>query len=138
MAALVVDCSVTLAWFLGDEGSPLTDGILDRVADAGAIAPALWPLEVGNALLIAERRGRLPGDHRARILRHLADLPIVLDDETAARAWRETSAIAEAQALTLYDAAYLELAARLALPLATLDRPLREAAQRVGVEILPG
>lgn len=136
MAALVLDCSVTLAWFLRDERSTLATDALDRVAEAGAIVPGLWRLEVGNALLVAERRGRLTGEHRARVLRHLAELPITLDDETAERAWRETIALAESQGLTLYDATYLELSLRRSLPLATFDGALCAAARRTGVILL--
>ncbi len=136
MAALVLDCSVTLAWFVRDERSTLATDALDRVAEAGAIVPGLWPLEVGTALLVAERRGRLTGEHLARVLRHLAELPITLDDETAERAWRETIALAESQGLTLYDATYLELSLRRSLPLATLDGALCAAARRTGVILL--
>jgi predicted nucleic acid-binding protein len=135
MAALVLDCSMTLAWILDDEQPELVANVLDRVVEEGALAPTLWPLEVGNALLVAERRGRLSVGNRVQALRDLSDLPIALDDETAGRAWRETMRLAETQNLTLYDAAYLELALRRGLALATLDKALRDAAGRVGVSI---
>lgn len=138
MAALVLDCSMTLAWVLEDERPDLVANVLDRVVEEGALAPTLWPLEVGNALLVAERRGRLSASHRAQALRDLAELPITLDDETTSRAWRETMTLAETHDLTLYDAAYLELALRRGLALATLDKALRNAAGQVGVFVFTG
>lgn len=133
MAALVLDCSMTLAWILEDERPELVMNVLDRVVEEGALAPTLWPLEVGNALLVAERRGRLSAGNRIQALRDLAELSIALDDETAGRSWHETMRLAETLNLTLYDAAYLELALRRGLALATLDKALCEAAGRVGV-----
>ncbi|MFO1155721.1 MAG: type II toxin-antitoxin system VapC family toxin [Rhodospirillales bacterium] len=138
MPALVLDCSVTLGWLLADEQPAAAAQILDLVAEKGAMAPGLWPLEVGNALLVAERRGRLSSRNRTQALQGLAGLPIEIDDETAGRAWRETLALAEAHNLTLYDAAYLELALRRSLPLATFDTALRTAAVKAGVPLLAG
>lgn len=138
MAALVLDCSMTVAWLLEDEQPQRAANVLDRVVEEGAVVPTLWPLEVGNALLVAERRGRLSTDHRIQALRDLSALPITLDDETAGRAWRETMGLAETHELTLYDAAYLELALRRGFALATLDKPLRNAAGRVGVFVFTG
>lgn len=138
MPALVLDGSVTLAWLLADEQPAAAAQVLDRVVEDGAMAPGLWPLEVGNALLVAERRGRLSHRHRTQALQGLAGLPIAIDDETAGRAWRETLALAETHRLTLYDAAYLELAVRRSLPLATLDGALRAAAVTAGVPLLAG
>lgn len=136
MPALVLDCSVTLAWLLADEQSAAVAAVLDQVVAEAAIAPSLWPLEVGNALLMAERRGRLSYHHRVQALQDLTDLPIDIDDETTDRAWRETLALAETHRLTLYDAAYLELALRRSLPLATLDTALRAAGEATGVPLL--
>jgi predicted nucleic acid-binding protein len=96
----------------------------------------LWPLEVLNALTVAERRGRLDAARRQLLAGFLRDLPISLDHETATQAWTTTAHLAERFRLTLYDAAYLELAQRLALPLATLDGELRAAAQGLGVPLL--
>jgi predicted nucleic acid-binding protein len=106
------------------------------VAEAGAMVPAHWPLEVANALLIAERRGRITADFRNTALRDLATLRIILDTETSARAWHETLRLAEAYRLTAYDAAYLELAERRRLPLATFDVELRLAAQALNIALL--
>ena len=123
-----------MSWCLPDEGG--TDQIQQEVAGFGAIAPAHWPLEVANALLMAVRRQRINTEFRNAALRDLAALPITLDAETSARAWHETLRIADTYRLTAYDAAYLELAQRLGLPLATLDAELRVAAQSLGATVL--
>lgn len=136
MSALVVDASVALAWCFEDEASPATDAVLDQVKGEGAIVPSLWHLELGNVLLLAERRGRtIQGGIVAR-LALMAQLPITIDAETAGRAWREVLALARAERLTTYDAAYLELAVRRGVPLATKDEALLGAARRVGVPVL--
>jgi predicted nucleic acid-binding protein len=135
--SLVIDNSVVLAWCFDDERTPALMAVLDKVEAAGAVAPQLWPLEASNALLVAERRGRIGADDRTSLLRFLADLPIAIDSETAARAWVSTAALAQRHDLTAYDAAYLELALRLGLPLATRDRALIAAATRLGLEVLP-
>lgn len=132
----VLDSSVALAWVLPGEASTATEALLDEVAADGAAAPGLWPLETANVLLQAERARRITRDERQRSLAALAALPISIDAETAARAFGPTAALAEAQGLTLYDASYLELALRLALPLASLDGKLRQAARASGVELL--
>ena len=133
----VLDNSVALAWCFQDEQTPEILALLDRVAESGAIAPLLWPLEALNGLLVAERRRRLTAEQRTTLAGLLQDLPITLDDETATRAWAQTAALAERFALSVYDAAYLELAHRRRLPLATLDRPLRTAAATLGLPLLP-
>jgi len=134
MVGLVLDSSIALSWCLPDEDR--TDQIQQEVSRSGAIVPAHWPLEVANALLMAERRQRITADFRNSALRDLATLPIVLDSLTSVRAWHETLRLAEGCRLTVYDAAYLELAQRHALPLATLDAGLRLAAQALGVGVL--
>jgi predicted nucleic acid-binding protein len=128
MTILVLDASVALAAVLPEPNSSDAQAVLARVIDDGAVVPTLWWLEVGNALLVAERRGSIAvGDHKA-LVRQLAALPIVADPETSARAWRETIELAQRHRLTLYDAAYLELSLRRGLPLATFDAALRRAA----------
>jgi predicted nucleic acid-binding protein len=134
MAGLVVDSSIALSWCLPDEGE--TDRIQQEVAEYGAIAPSHWPLEVANALLMAERRQRITAALRNAALQDLGALPIVLDDETSARAWHEILQLADAYRLTAYDAAYVELAQRRALPLATLDTEMRVAARALGITVL--
>ena len=137
MSGLVLDCSVAVSWCFEDEASPETDAILDRVADEGAIVPALWHLELGNVLIQAERRKRLTAADTTTRLELIADLPIVTDDETPARALREVLTLARTEGLTTYDAAYLELAMRKGLPLATKDTALAEAARKGGITIIP-
>jgi len=137
VTSLVVDASVALAWCFEDEASPASDAVLDLVKSDGAIVPSLWHLELANVLLQAERRGRtILGGLVAR-LELLDQLPIATDAETRGRAWREILAVARSERLTTYDAAYLELAVRHGLLLATRDGALRGAAQRVGVAVLP-
>jgi len=119
-----------------DGRTTATQRLLDRVGKGGAVAPGLWPLEVANVLLAAERRGEIAAGGRARALRYIAALPIAIDAETAAHAWSATFALAEHHGLSAYDAAYLELAQRRALPLASLDEDLRAAARTAGVELL--
>lgn len=137
MSALVLDCSLAMAWCFEDEASAAADSILERVRDDGALVPALWVWEVANVLTLAARRGRIGGGDVAARLALMTALPIRVDDEGAARAWRETALLAHAETLTVYDAAYLELALRLSADLATLDTELRRAAGRVGVRVLP-
>jgi predicted nucleic acid-binding protein len=104
--------------------------------NCGAIAPSLWPLEILNALLMSEKRKRLDSARRHELIGALQSLPITLDTETAAQAWTTTNRLAERHRLALYDAAYLELAQRLDLPLATLDTDLRQAAQNLGIKLM--
>lgn len=112
------------------EGVP---ALTERLLGEGALAPSLWALEVANCLLVAERRGRTGPGFRQAALADLALLPITLDAETARLAWGRTSELAAVHRLTLYDAAYLELALRHCLPLATLDADLIQAAKVAGV-----
>jgi predicted nucleic acid-binding protein len=126
---LVVDASVTLAWALaGEVRAEEAGALLRRVAEEGAVVPAHWRLEVGNALLMAERRGRIRAARVDAVWRLLAALPIETDAETNAQAWGDAAALARRHGLTLYDAAYLELAARRGLPFASFDRALVRAA----------
>jgi len=131
----VLDSSVALAWLFADEGEAAL-AVLDRVGEAGAVVPSLWRYEVANGLLVAERRGRIDAGYRARSLGRLAVLPIACDEESDRRCWDATVALAEARGLTAYDAAYLELAQRRLLPLATLDAALAGAARDAGVVAL--
>ena len=133
MSGLVIDCSVAVAWCFEDEVSAETDAILERVRDEGALVPALWHLELGNVLVQAERRKRLTAADTTTRLELIAALPILTDAETPERALREVLTLARAEGLTTYDAAYLELAMRKGLPLASKDRALVEAADRAGI-----
>ena len=134
--SFVVDSSVALSWCFEDEHTPARLALLERVTREGALAPQLWPLEVLNGLQMAERRKRLDVSRRRRLAGLLQQLPISLDAQTAAQAWVVTAPLAERFGLTLYDAAYLELAQRSALALATLDQDLHGAARALGVSVL--
>lgn len=132
----MLDSSVTLAWVHGDERSASIEAVFDRVADHGAMVPRLWHLEVANSLTVAVRRGRMSADERAEAIADLADLDIVVDDETEQHAWKATMQLADRHGLSVYDAAYLELAQRKRMPLATLDKALMRAALAAGVEVM--
>ncbi len=131
----VLDGSITLTWGFSDEDDANAQAILDVMPDLQAFVPGLWPLEVANALLVGERRGRTTPADVSHFLAMLGTFPITVDDETAARAWVETMHLARAHGLSAYDASYLELAMRLGLPLATLDAKLKLAAKAVGVTL---
>lgn len=128
MSGLVLDASRTLAWCFEDEGGADTDALIDRVAAEGALVPAIWPLEVANALAVAERRGRIAPEDSVAFVALIEELPITVDAATASHAFHETLNLARDHGLSVYDAAYLELAVRAGLPLATLDEGLRRAA----------
>ncbi len=134
--SFVVDNSVALAWCFEDEQTEPIMALLDRVAERGAFAPSLWPLEALNGLVMAERRKRLDAMRRDALASFLRALPITVDEETADRAWTATVRLAERYRLSVYDAAYLELAQRRKLPLATVDRDLIKAAKAAGVTLL--
>lgn len=133
---LVIDSSITVAWFVPDERSSETQRTLDRVIEHGAVVPIHWRLEVGNALLMALRRRRITVPQRNEAFDLLLSLQLTTDDDTIDLAWIVSLDIAERFQLTLYDACYLELAKRRRLPLATLDRELCAAAQQIGVELV--
>lgn len=127
---------MTLAWAFEDEGGPAADGILARLTSEFCLVPLLWPLEVTNALLVAERRGRLTESESHRFVGLLSALLIEVDSETPRGAFAEVLPLARRHDLSTYDAAYLELAMRSALPLATFDERLRKAARTAGVTLL--
>ena len=133
--SVVIDSSITLAWFFEDERSAAADDVLRQVTETGAVAPSLWRLEVANALQAAIRRKRIDAAFRDASIADLRSLKVVIDGETDHRAWTTTLELAERWRLTLYDAAYLELAQRLGLPLATLDQELRVAAGALGLTL---
>lgn len=134
--SFVVDSSATLAWVYRDERTEAISELLDCLTEGGAWVPALWRLEVANVLEMGVRRGRHDAAFRDATLADLALLPISVDVETDRQAWSATVRLAERHKLTLYDAAYLELAQRRGLPLATLDGELRAAATAEGVKVL--
>jgi predicted nucleic acid-binding protein len=134
--SLVLDCSMALSWFFEDERTPAGEATLEQVAEQGAVVPGIWRLEVGNALQSALRRGRIDAAFRDASMSDLALLDIVADPETDVHAWAATLQLSERFRLTTYDAAYLELARRRDLPLASLDRELQTAARALGTPLL--
>jgi predicted nucleic acid-binding protein len=132
----VLDSSAALGWCFGDEQSQAGRALLDRVSADGAVVPPLWSLEVLNALLIGERRRRIDAAMREELGRFLRGLPLAVDGEMEAHAWDATAALAARHGLTAYDAAYLELAARRRLPLASRNAALTAAARAAGVMLL--
>lgn len=133
--AFVLDCSLTVAWFFDDEANAYALAVEDSLAAASAVVPSHWPLEVANALLMGERRKRTTEAKVTTFLGLLQSLPIAADDETMNRAWQESLGLARTHQLSVYDAAYLELALRRGLPLATLDQALRAAGNACGVPV---
>jgi predicted nucleic acid-binding protein len=133
----VLGASVALAWCFPEESSPGAEKLLDSLAGGStAIIPSLWPFEVANALLTAERRKRVSMAQVTAILKKLALLPIAVDAVQVESVFGDVLAVARQGQLTEYDAAYLELALRESLPLATLDDQLRRAARNAGVRLV--
>lgn len=135
--AFVLDASVALAWLFPDEGNEDAERLIDRLEEAAAVVPAIWPLEVGNALLVALRRGRIKKADMAQLTAALSGLPIEIDADFGAGRISDVLDLASQLNLTTYDAAYVELARRRQIPLATLDERLRLACRELQVVSLP-
>ena len=136
--SLILDASLTLAWYFEDECTPATEELLERVARTGAVVPPLWRLEVVNGFQSGIRRKRIDVAYRDASLADLKQLPIAIDADTDAHIWTTTLWLSDRYELTIYDACYLELAQRRNLPLATRDQQLRQAAQSLGIPLLGG
>lgn len=137
VAGFVLDCSVTIAMCLKDERSAYVERIEDALRDATAVVPALWPYEVANVLVMAERRRRISPAERDELLAILGSLGIVIE-ATPTVLPRALIALAQRHKLTAYDAAYLELALSAGLPLATTDSDLARAAKAARVPLFKG
>jgi len=136
MTSLVVDPSVALAWLLPDESAAQADAVRKEIEEgAEAWIPAHWWLEIGNGLLMAERRGRIAAEQVAHALTLINALPLEEDENTAEQIPGRTLALARKHQLTIYDAAYLELAQRRGATLATLDEHLAKAARKEKVAV---
>ena len=131
--SFVLDCSINLAWYFKDEANPYADAVASRFPDIHAVVPVIWPLEVANALIVGERRKRSTAAQATTWLGYLRSLPITVDDETNSRAGSDVLPLARAHGLSAYDAAYLELAVRRSLSLASLDVKLKTVAAQVGI-----
>lgn len=135
MANFVLDTSIVMAWCFDDESSSYADEVLGSLESKQAITPAIWPLEVGNVLRVAQRRKRLDESAAMRFLELLKSLPIAVEQESSARMFQEIFFLAGEYELSTYDASYLDLAIRSALPLATQDKKLAEAAKKAGLKL---
>lgn len=134
--SFVADASVAIAWVHPAQATPETDAMLDRLAAGDSlIVPALWPLEVANALTILRRRRKLKPDEARTAIEIIRELPVVIDHEAAAVAFTRLVDLASEHDLTVYDATYIELATRRQLPLASNDARMKQAAIRSGVEL---
>jgi len=129
----VVDNSVVMSWCFSDDGECYAESVLDSLEKGEAIVPAVWPLEVGNVLIVAERKRRLSKASVVRFLTLLGNLPIMVEQETPDRMLKEVLSLAREYGLSTYDASYLDLAMRLGLPIATQDTSLARAAKKCRV-----
>ena len=129
----VIDNSVVMSWCFEDEGNRYAESVLESLESAEAVVPAIWPLEVGNVLLVAERKKRLSRASVVRFLELLSGLPITVEQETPERMLKEIVSLAREHGLSTYDASYLDLSMRFELPLATRDISLQKAARKCKV-----
>ncbi|MGH9622483.1 MAG: type II toxin-antitoxin system VapC family toxin [Bryobacteraceae bacterium] len=134
--AFVLDASLTLSWAFEDEANSFSDYVLVRLKENSALAPALWPFEVANVLSTAERQGRIEPAEQTEFLEWLRQLPVAVERRPAAWPWQQILPLTRTCRLSAYDAAYLELARRERLPLATLDADLKTAARAQCVPLL--
>ncbi len=134
--SFVLDSSVALGWIYIDERTPAALEMSRSADQSGAWVPSIWHLEIANSLQFSVQRRRVDAAFRDQSLADLARLNITVDQETHVAAWAATLPLADRFRLTMYDACYLELAQRRALPLATLDHDLRAAASVLGLELL--
>ncbi len=132
----VLDNSVVMAWCFEDESSQYSDIILGNLEFSTGFVPTIWPLEVTNVLLVAERKGRISKAGVSRFITLLDQLPIVVEQESPSRMFKEIFALGREYNLSSYDASYLDLAMRKGLSLATLDMKLITAANRCQIPII--
>ena len=133
----IADSSVGVAWAVDSQASEATDTLLDEVASGtSVVVPTLWPFEVANSLLTLLRRKRILAPERERALAALVRLPLTVDDDGPRLALGRISELAAEYDLSVYDAAYLELAMRRRLPLASRDEALRRAARICRVKLM--
>ena len=138
MSSFVLDTTVTMAWCFADEATPLSEAILDRLSNLAEIAnvPALWLYEVVNVTELAVRKGRIPEEKAREFLKSIAGLPIGIESPTRTQVLDTVRGLAHQYKLTAYDAAYLEMAIRKNLPIATFDTALVNACRLAGVELI--
>lgn len=137
MSLLAIDASATVAWCFADEATPQSEALLERLRSGDqAVAPAHWPTEVMNALVMGVRRQRLTFDQVLEFDEALAALPIQIAAPNPVANWASLLTLATQTQLTIYDAAYLQLAIQHRVPLATLDKELKMAARTAGVVLI--
>ena len=137
MSRFIVDASVALCWYFEDQKTAYTETVFDCLGKGDtALVPAIWPLEVVNSFLVAVRQKTISPAQLEIFIRDLEDLPVEVDIEGVRRVYSSIVRLSQHHQLSSYDAAYLDLASVESLPLATLDKNLRAAAKRVGVELL--
>ncbi len=136
--SFVVDNSVVMSWCFKDETNQYADAILDCLSEATAFVPSIWPLEVVNLLLVAERRKRLSEADSVRFITLLSQLPIIVEHERPERMMKDLLALARSNNLSSYDASYLDLSMRKGIPIATLDTRLITASKKTSIPILMG
>jgi predicted nucleic acid-binding protein len=133
---VVLGASMAITWLFDDERTETTHQVMMRIVANSAIVPSLWRLEIANMLRGAVRRKRCDEDFVSRSLARLDRFRIDIDNETDLHAWKQTRVLSREHDLTIYDAAYLELALRKHFPLASCDSDLIAAARRCAVEVL--
>jgi predicted nucleic acid-binding protein len=134
--SVALDASVALAWTYADEQDDAAVSVYQYVRRHGGWVPPIWPLEIANGLQQGVLRKRISLAMRNETLKDMQELLIKIDHESSAFAWTRTLNLADRFHLTPYDASYLELAQRRDLALATLDRNLRGAARKLGLQLL--
>jgi predicted nucleic acid-binding protein len=132
----VVDNSVVMAWCFDDEADSYTDAIQDSLTHNVAYVPSIWPLEVTNVLLVAERKKRITKAASGHFIAMLSQLPIVVDSTEQERVFHDIMSLARQYKLTSCDACYLELAIRKGLPIASLDNAILKAANDIQIQII--
>ncbi|HKM90605.1 MAG TPA: type II toxin-antitoxin system VapC family toxin [Candidatus Acidoferrales bacterium] len=132
---MVIDASVALAWCFPDEDSDYADGVLAALEGRAIVVPALWPIEVTNAVLVAERRKRIRPLEIRRFVELLDNLSVSVDSRSVTECVNNVLPLAREYGLSAYDAAYLDVAMQRGAPLATLDGRLQRAGREVGIEI---
>jgi predicted nucleic acid-binding protein len=125
-----------MAWCFNDESNVFTDSIQDRLLNSTAFVPGIWPLEVANTLLVAERKKRLNRNDSNRFIALISALPIVIESAPPFQIFHNTLPLARTHQLSSYDASYLELAIHKKLPIATLDKAMIRTAKSIKISIV--
>lgn len=136
--SFVVDNSVVMTWCFKDKTNQYADAILDCLSDATAFVPSIWPLEVVNVLLVAERKKRLSEADSVRFITLLSQLPIIVEHQRPERLMKDLLALARSNNLSSYEASYLDLSMRKGIPIATVDTRLITASKKTDIPILMG